>query len=81
VKAFETAPMMVTGGLDAKTKAVPLRSTCRSRLRDRTLRLPATVIDPTAKNRLLARADRHRAVTIKIIHGLRGFRGLKSDRR
>ena len=29
VKAFETAPLQVTDGLDAKTKALPLKFRCR----------------------------------------------------
>ena len=64
VKAFETAPMMVTEGLDAKTKAVPLRfSVPLESFATGRYDCQVTVIDPTAsKDRLLARADRHRPV-------------------
>jgi VWFA-related protein len=49
VKAFETAPMMVTEGLDAKTKAVPLRfSLPLESFATGRYDCQVTVIDPTA---------------------------------
>jgi VWFA-related protein len=49
VKAFETAPMMVTEGLDAKTKAVPLRfSVPLEGFATGRYDCQVTVIDPTA---------------------------------
>ena len=49
VKAFETAPMMVTEGLEAKTKAVPLRfSVPLEGLATGRYDCQLTVIDPTA---------------------------------
>jgi VWFA-related protein len=49
VKAFETAPMMVTDGLDAKTKAVPLRfSVPLETFATGRYDCQVTVIDPTA---------------------------------
>ena len=50
VKAFETAPMMVTEGLDAKTKAVPLRfSLPLESFATGRYDCQVTVIDPTAQ--------------------------------
>jgi hypothetical protein len=50
VKAFETAPLMVTDGLDAKTKAVPLRfSLPLERFTPGRYDCQVTVIDPTAQ--------------------------------
>ena len=50
VKAFETAPMMVTEGLDPKTKAVPLRfSLPLDSLATGRYDCQLTVIDPTAE--------------------------------
>jgi VWFA-related protein len=50
VKAFETAPLMVTAGLDAKTKAVPLRfSLPLESLTPGRYDCQVTVIDPTAE--------------------------------
>lgn len=50
VKAFETAPMMVTDGLDAKTKAVPLRfSLPLESFATGRYDCQVTVIDPTAE--------------------------------
>jgi hypothetical protein len=49
VKAFETAPMLVTDGLDAKTKAVPLRfSVPLESFATGRYDCQVTVIDPTA---------------------------------
>jgi len=50
VKAFETAPIMVTEGLDAKTKAVPLRfSVPLDGFATGRYDCQVTVIDPTAE--------------------------------
>src|SRR5580765_1964766 len=50
VKAFETAPMLVTEGLDAKTKAVPLRfSLPLESLATGRYDCQVTVIDPTGE--------------------------------
>lgn len=50
VKAFETAPMMVTDGLDAKTKAVPLRfSVPLDGFATGRYDCQLTIIDPTAE--------------------------------
>ena len=50
VKAFETAPMLVTEGLDAKTKAVPLRfSVPLERFATGRYDCQLTVIDPTGE--------------------------------
>jgi VWFA-related protein len=50
VKAFETAPMLVTEGLDAKTKAVPLRlSLPLESLATGPYDCQVTVIDPTGE--------------------------------
>ena len=50
VKAFETAPMMVTEGLDAKTKAVPLRfSLPLASFATGRYDCQVTVIDPAAE--------------------------------
>jgi VWFA-related protein len=50
VKAFETAPLMVTDGLDAKTKAVPLRfSLPLESFTPGRYDCQVTVIDPTAE--------------------------------
>ena len=50
VKAFETAPMMVTEGLDAKTKAVPLRfSVPLDGFATGRYDCQVTVIDPSAE--------------------------------
>ena len=64
VKAFETAPLAVTDGLDARTKAVPLRfSLPLESLATGRYDCQVTVIDADgAEDRVLARADRHRAV-------------------
>ena len=85
VKAFETAPLAVTDGLDAKSKAVPLRfSVPLDELRHRPLRLPGhRARSDRPEGRLLARADRHRAMTrsrVKIIDGLHKFHEFESGR-
>ena len=50
VKAFETAPLMVTSGFDAKTKAVPLRfSLPLETFAPGRYDCQVTVIDPTAE--------------------------------
>ena len=49
VKAFETAPLMVTDGLDSRTKAVPLRfSLPLDSFTPGRYDCQVTVIDPTA---------------------------------
>ena len=50
VKAFETAPLMVTDGLDSRTKAVPLRfSLPLESFTPGRYDCQVTVIDPTAE--------------------------------
>ena len=56
-KAFETAPMMVTEGLDAKTKAVPLRfSVPLESFATGRYECQLTVIDPTGEKIVFWRA-------------------------
>ena len=64
VKAFETAPLQITEGLDAKTKALPIRfSVPLGKAAARPLHLPGQRAGSAGPEvRLLARPHRHGAV-------------------